>query len=102
MGLFRRRKTSGAAGRSGKVSGSDREYLETWAAGHRGVEAFVELRTSLNPPSVLLVAHDGEWTRRAVPDEKVAFDWARKVGIPCYDASLVGYPQRMRDWRPGG
>jgi len=102
MGLFGRRKKSGGGGRSDKVSGTDRAHLEEWTSSRRGVEAFVELRTSLNPPSVLLVAHDGEWTRRAVPSEQVAFDWARKVGIPCYDASLVGYPQRMRDWRPGG
>jgi hypothetical protein len=29
---------------------------------------------------------------------------ARKLGIPAYDAQVVGYPQRMRDWnrRRGG
>ena len=101
MGLFRRRKKSGSGGSGRSASGTDRAYLEEWSSSRRGVEAFVELRTSLNPPSVLLVAHDGEWTRRPVPSEQTAFDWARGYGIPCYDASLVGYPQRMRDWRPG-
>ena len=27
-----------------------------------------------------------------------AHAWANKLGIPSYDAGLVGYPQRMRDW----
>jgi hypothetical protein len=109
MGLFSRLRRSGRgadgrprAGRRGgsQASGTDRAYLEQWAAARRGVEGFVEPRTSLNPPSILLVAHDGEWTRRAVPSERVAFDWARGLGLPCYDASLVGYPRRMNEWKP--
>jgi hypothetical protein len=104
MGLFSRLRRSGRSpgAASGGAGGrrSDRAYLEGWAAQRRGVEGFVEPRTSLNPPSILLVAHDGEWTRRSVPNEKVAFEWARSLGLPCYDASLVGYPRRMQEWRP--
>lgn len=80
--------------------GSDRRYLEEWASTRHGVEAFVEPRTNLNRASILLVAHDGEWTRRAVPNEKAAYEWAHSVAIPCYNASLVGYPRRMQQWRP--
>ena len=101
MGLFSRlRRSNASSSVSTSKPGTDRAYLEQWVGRRRGVEGFVELRTSLNPASILLVAHDGEWTRRAVPSEKVAFEWARGIGIPCYDASLVGYPRRMQDWRP--
>lgn len=102
MGLFSRlrRGSAGGSGGGSTSRGTDRAYLESWATQRRGVEGFVEPRTSLNPPSILLVAHDGEWTRRSVPNEKVAFEWARGLGLPCYDASLVGYPRRMHDWRP--
>jgi hypothetical protein len=45
----------------------------------------------------VLVAHDGEWTRR-IKDAQAAHDLARKLAIPAYDAQVVGYPKRMRDW----
>jgi hypothetical protein len=32
----------------------------------------------------------------AGPDAAAAF--AKKQGIPLYEAARVGYPQRMRDW----
>jgi hypothetical protein len=81
---------------------SDRKYLEEFARSHRGVEAFVEPQTVVSSTTVVLVAYDGEWTRRAVPNPETAFSWANKLGIPCYDVNLVGYPQRMRDWKAGG
>lgn len=90
-----RRKTG-----TGKKS-ADRKYLEEFVQSRRGVEAFVEPQTVLSSTTVVLVAHDGEWTRRAVPSPQAAFSWANKLGIPCYDVNLVGYPQRMRDWSPG-
>ena len=80
---------------------ADRKYLEEFARSHRGVEAFVEPQTVMSSTTVVLVAHDGEWTRRAVPNPQTAFGWANKLGIPCYDVNLVGYPQRMRDWKAG-
>jgi len=101
MGLLDRFRRSGAAAAQPSGSrGSDRRYLEQWAGSRRGVEAFVEPRTNLNRASILLVAHDGEWTRRPVPNEKAAYEWAHSVAIPCYNAALVGYPRRMQQWRP--
>ena len=47
---------------------------------------------------MMLVATDGEWTRRRVPDPKTAWEIARDLGIPVYDVQLTGYPQRVRDW----
>ena len=37
-------------------------------------------------------------TRRRVRDADAAHELARKLGIPAYDAQVVGYPQRMREW----
>ena len=77
---------------------ADLEYLEQFVRARRGVEAFLEPRTTVTENTVILIAHDGEWTRRRVPDPQVARQFAAKVGIPVYDVGLVGYPQRMRDY----
>lgn len=76
----------------------DRQDLEEFAKTHTGVEAFVEPRTTVTETTVVLVASTGEWTRRRVPSPQVVHDWANGLGIPSYDAALVGYPQQMRDW----
>lgn len=88
----------GRGGGKGSAKSADRRHLEEFARARRGVEAFVEPQTVLTSTTVVLVAHDGEWTRRAVPDSQTAFSWANKLAIPCYDVNLVGYPQRMKDW----
>jgi hypothetical protein len=46
----------------------------------------------------VLVAADGEWTRRRVPSAEWAHDFARRRGIPSFDAAVSGYPPRMREW----
>jgi hypothetical protein len=33
-----------------------------------------------------------------VPSVEWAHDFANRHGIPSYDAAVVGYPQRMRDY----
>ena len=77
---------------------ADQAHLEQWSAARRGVEGFVEPRTAVSEVTLLLVAHDGEWTRRRVP----SIDWAHRFcnshQIPSYDAAVVGVPQRMRDY----
>jgi hypothetical protein len=75
-----------------------RDHLKAFAATRRGVEAYVEPATNVSPESIVLVATDGEWTRRAVGSRKAAFDLARSLEIPLYDVLLVGYPKRMREW----
>jgi hypothetical protein len=72
-------------------------YLRQWAAARGGVEAFVEPSTLVTETTVVLVAQDGEWTRRRVSGPDAARRIARRLGIPVYDVQLVGYPQRMRD-----
>jgi hypothetical protein len=47
---------------------------------------------------VLLIAHDGEWTRRRIDGPDGARRLAHRLAIPVYDVRLMGYPQRMRDY----
>ncbi len=95
MGLFSRRR--GSTG-DRKATKDDLAQLREWASARSGVEAFVEPQTSVTQTTLLLVAGDGEFTRRRVPSPQAAADFARKVGIPVYDTNRVGYPQRMRDY----
>ncbi|WGW13492.1 oxidoreductase [Saxibacter everestensis] len=63
-----------------------------------GVEAYIEPATASTPATMLLIATTGEWTRRAVPSEKVGWNLARELSIPVYDVNQTGYPPRMRAW----
>ena len=58
----------------------------------------MEPRTAVSEVTLLLVAIDGEWTRRRVPSVEWAHKFANKHQIPSYDAAVVGVPQRMRDY----
>lgn len=75
----------------------DEKHLRAWAAEHRGVEAFVEPRTTVTDTTMVLVDADGAWTRRRIDGPAGARKLARSLKIPVYDAGIVGYPQRMRD-----
>lgn len=98
MGLFSRRRRRKPAPAQRPASDEDAAHLVRWAAGRRGVEAFVEPRTTVTETTVVLVAHDGEWTRRRVAGPDGARRLGKRLGIPMYDVSLVGYPKRMRDY----
>ena len=54
--------------------------------------------TVVSATTVVFVASTGEWTRRRVRDARAAHDLANRLGVPSYDAAVVGYPQRMREW----
>jgi hypothetical protein len=108
MGLFdrfrrgagRRPATRGAGGNV-TVRGSDADdqrHLAEFIATRRGVEGFVEPRTTVTDVTLLLVAHDGEWTRRRGPSIAWAHDFANRNSVPSYDAGLVGIPDRMREY----
>jgi len=77
---------------------ADEKHLAQFANSRRGVEGFVEPRTAVSDVTIILVAHDGEWTRRRVPSVDWAHHFANKQGIPSYDAAVVGYPARMREY----
>jgi hypothetical protein len=76
----------------------DLEHLERFASARTGVEAFIEPRTNVTQTTVMLIAHDGEWTRRRVASPEAARRLAHGLSIPVYDIALTGYPQRMRDY----
>jgi hypothetical protein len=94
VALFRRRKDGPRA-----VGGrEDLEHLERFVRSRRGVEAFIEPRTTVTETTVMLIADDGEWTRRRIDGPDGARRFARRLSIPVYDVRLTGYPQRMRDF----
>jgi len=93
---FRRRGSKGGSARPDPAA--DLKYLKQWVAEHHGVEAFVEPKTTVTEVTVVLVAADGEWTRRRAGGDKGARQLSDKLDIPVYDVQKVGYPQRMRDF----
>jgi hypothetical protein len=96
MGLLGRFR-SGKPKRDKKAEAGAETHLRSWTQARIGVEAFVEPQTVVTETTVVLVAHDGEWTRRRVGDPARATKLARSMKIPIYDVQIVGYPQRMRD-----
>ncbi len=92
-GLFRKR--------SGEVrtSETDTRGMERFIETRRGVEAYIEPRTLQQPMTVVLVAHDGEWLRFTIPDERVMGSLQRAKGLPVYEAARTGYPRRMKEYR---
>ena len=101
MGLFSRRRSKPAAdpevddkaARDATVA-----HLTDFVRTRVGVEAYIEPVTNVTQTTVMLVATDGEWTRRRVPDGRTAAQLAEKLGIPAYDVQRTGYPQRVRDY----
>ena len=91
-----KRGTKGGA--SGQIDDRITLHLTEFARTRRGVEAFVEPKTAVTQTTLLLVAFDGEWTRRVVPSPQWGHAFADSLQIPGYDAAVVGYPQRMRDY----
>jgi hypothetical protein len=110
MGLFDRLRRGRSTNRGGGAGGgrrgtldrasqrADLTHLEQFVASRRGVEGFVEPRTAVTETTIVLVAADGEWTRRRIDGPEVARRLSRELTIPVYDAQVTGYPQRMRDW----
>jgi len=105
VGLFNRRRTGGttlpAPDPGAKVRGIEPAalmHLEEFVSSRRGVEAYVEPPTTVSQMTVVLVAVDGEWTRRRIASGRDAGDLGRRLGIPVYDINATGYPPRMREW----
>jgi len=65
MGLFDRFRRS-STGQTRVSDSADEKHLREWATARRGVEGFLEPQTTVSSVTLLLVAHDGEWTRRRV------------------------------------
>ena len=96
VGLFRR--GTGRPGTLRTADGTDLAHLQEFAGTRHGVEAYLEPRTAVTSTTIVLVAGNGEWTRRRVDSPEAAATFARKQSSPLYEAANVGYPQRLRDW----
>lgn len=94
MRLFGR-KRGGRGGQGGQGGG---QHLLQFARTRQGVEAYLEPRTATAELSVALVADDGEWTRRRIPNADLVHKFAKQLGIPVHDAATVPYPEKMREW----
>ena len=91
MGIFDRLRGRRPASASGggrrntldRPSGSaDLSHLEQFVATRRGVEGYVEPRTAVTETTILLVAADGEWTRRRIDGPETARVTGRWHGEP--------------------
>lgn len=95
---FRRNQDKpGSPGPSAQAQTRLKEFMTS----RDGVEAFVEPPTSVYAMTLCLVAADGEYLRQPIKDEKQAKRMCGEYGIPLYDARIVGYPKRMRDYERG-
>ena len=109
MSLFDKLRGRGGQSRRNGADGSrratldrgsqraDLTHLEQFVATRRGVEGYVEPRTAVTETTIVLVAADGEWTRRRIDGPETARKLSRDLNVPVYDAQVTGYPQRMRD-----
>lgn len=102
MGIFRGRKArteAGAVISDRNSSKADLDALRQFAESRRGVEAWIEPKTSVTQTTLLLVAHDGESIRRRVASAQAGHEFARKkLQIPVYDSNLVPIPARKREY----
>ena len=76
----------------------DLAHLREFATTKQGVEFYVEPETTATDTTAVAVAADGEWTRRRVGSPANIGKLARELRLPVYEAAVVGYPKRMRDW----
>ena len=76
----------------------DLAHLREFATTKVGVEFYVEPETTATDTTAVAVASDGEWTRRRVGSPAAIGKLARELRLPVYEAAVVGYPQRMRDY----
>jgi hypothetical protein len=91
-------RKKGRAGTLRTATSDDADHLAQFVKSRTGVEAYIEPRTAVTEVTVVLVANTGEWTRRRIDGAEGARSFTKKYAIPLYDAAVVGYPKRMREW----
>jgi len=84
------------------ISGPEpaREPIIAFLDAHAGVEAYVEPKTVMHPLSVLLVDGEGDAKRFELRENALLRELAKTRALPVFDATRVGYPERMRRRRP--
>ena len=104
MGLFSRRtpknnnSTSTSRHDQRAAKSATLSHFQEFVGSRVGVESYFEPETPREQSALLLVARDGEWTRRRVPDLKTAASIANDLGIPFYVNVKTGNPDSMRQW----
>jgi hypothetical protein len=73
-----------------------RDQIAEWLNLHEGVEAYVEPKTVMHPLSVVLVDGDGLAKRFELREDAILRELAKTRHLPVFDATKVGYPERMR------
>lgn len=101
MGFFDRFKRRQGDKLGGSASSRTRTELAEFMQTRTGVEAYIEPPTPIYAMTLCLVAADGEHIRRAVKDEREARELCKERGVPLYDARIVGYPRRMKEFERG-
>ena len=110
MAWLRRRKVGGfrdatGAGPSGEQVKAAMAHLRDFVATRKGVEMYVEPRTTVTPTTIVLIATSGEWTRRRISDRDRASGTAeprhhgvsRRVGEVHIQAAARGVVGRERE-----
>jgi hypothetical protein len=100
------RRRQGGRRRAGQVqntldraaTAADLAHLREFATSRTGVEFYVEPETTATDTTAVAVAADGEWTRRRVGTPAAIARLARDLRLPLYQAAVVGYPRRMREY----
>jgi hypothetical protein len=92
------RRLDQAARQMKRVPGpsEQRDQIVEWLTIHEGVEFYVEPKTVMHPLSVVLVDGAGEAKRFELREDAFLRQLASERGIKVFDASRVGYPERMR------
>lgn len=72
--------------------------LQSFVAERKGIEGFIEPKTPTSPTTLLLVDRDGDHRRAPVREPGDAVSFCERLGIPVYDAQVIGYPKRMKDY----
>ena len=104
MGLFSRRapkknnKETASRQDQRAAKSATLSHFQQFVSSRVGVESYFEPETPREQSALLLVARDGEWTRRRVPDLTTAASLANDLGIPFYEIVKTGYPDSMRQW----
>ena len=99
MGLRDRLTRRPRPGTTRQASSAELDHLTAWTSSRRGVEGFVEPQTSTTATTLVLVAGDGEWTRRRIVPGR-----GRRVSRSRSPTELLGSgwtaaPQGMREGR---
>lgn len=79
-----------------RYSKGELKKLQEFVRSNRGVEAYIEPKTTTQELTLLLVAADGKWIRGPIADLGNAQGFCKRLDIPLYEAAVVGYPKRMK------